>query len=549
MSGIQIGGIASGMDTAAMVEAMMAVQRVRVDRVFQQKVRVGWQQEALVGVSNTYANFVLNMRDTFGISNSVSTHGMTRPGAVSNLSWVNRAVSSNNSVVTARASTNAARGRHQLEVHQVADSFRVASQGNVTQAGGSRDNLASQLGIEKELTFTLGNGTETIEIKVTGDMTMDELVQQMNQIDGVTASYDATLDRFFLQTTETGADQQVIIAGEGAEEILQALNLNMGQPHETTGQFVGRGQNALIDFNGAKGIEFSSNQFNIQGIDFSLHSASVGEIITVTVETDVDSVFDKVMAFVNEYNAMILEINQLLTAPVNRDFPPLTDDQRAAMTEREIEVWEEKAKSGILRNDSTVNSVQQQLRSAMMQNVTLVDGTVLNLHSIGIQGVSLPTSQTSGTLQVNEEQLRAAIAENPEGVLQLFFAVPNDPSLQTSDRNLSASQIQEKRAQSGIFNRLTDIVSNGISQIISRAGDGDNATAFRQVNAFVMTDFVTRGSRSLLDDQIKEFNRQITTLNNRLSQVEARYWRQFTAMEAAIAGMNNQQNALFNMWM
>jgi len=548
MSRIQIGGIASGMDTAALVESMMAVQRVRVDRVFQQRVRVQWQQEALVGVSNTYANFILKMRDNFEISNSVSIHGMTRPGTANNLSWVNRATSSNESVVTARATTNAARGKHQLEVHQVADNFRVASQGNITREGGSRENLASQLGIEGELTFTLGNGSESVEITVNGQMTMEELVQKMNQLDGITASYDATLDRFFLQTTNTGADQVVVLEGEGAEAILQALNLEMGGVNEQ-GQFIGQGQNAIVDFNGAKGIEFANNHFSIQGIDFSLHNASVGEIVTVTVEPDVDSVFDKVMSFVNEYNAMMLEINNLLTAPVNRDFPPLTDEQRSGMTEREIDLWEEKAKSGILRNDSTISSVQQQLRTSMMQNVTLADGTVLNLHSIGIQGVSQPTSQTAGMLQVNEEQLRAAIAENPEGVLEVFFAVPDDTSLHTSDRNLSSDQVQTKRAQSGIFNRMTDIMTNGMSQMVSRAGAGDNATAFRQVNAFVMTDFVTGGSRSLLDNQITEFNRQITTLNNRLSQVEARYWRQFTAMEAAIAGMQNQQNSLLGLWM
>ena len=32
-----------------------------------------------------------------------------------------------------------------------------------------------------------------------------------------------------------------------------------------------------------------------------------------------------------------------------RDFPPLTEKQKEDMEEREIELWEEKAKSGMLR--------------------------------------------------------------------------------------------------------------------------------------------------------------------------------------------------------
>lgn len=43
---------------------------------------------------------------------------------------------------------------------------------------------------------------------------------------------------------------------------------------------------------------------------------------------------------------------------------------------------------------------------------------------------------------------------------------------------------------------------------------------------------------------MKQLNKQIDTFQDRLTQIEDRYWRQFTAMEKAISQMNEQSDYL-----
>lgn len=543
MAGIQLGGLASGFDTTSMVESLMKVEQLKVDKVQQQKIKVEWQQEAYSSISDRYSDFILKMRDNFGISNSVSTHGLTRPSTMNNLSWLNKASSSNSNILDVKALSEAKPGKYEVKVTQLAENFKAASSSNVSKNKDGK-NLAEQLGLkeDEEINLKISNGKDTIEIKGKAkDLTMDDLVKQINGLSGITASYDKSIDRFFIQTSETGADHQLSItddtgSGTGGE-ILKALKLDSAITSGTTYS----GKNAKIDYNGAKDIEFSSNTFRLQGIEFSLKSSDVNETVTVNVSTDVDAVVDKVTTFVNEYNKLITDIGKILGEKSYKDYDPLTDEQKQDMTEKQIELWEAKAKSGLLRNDSIIRTVQQNIKSALLQDVTLADGSSISLHSIGIQTKGYSSAETSGELQIDEDKLRAAITDNPNGVLELFFATPSDSKLQTSDRNLSTSQIQQKRKESGLFNRVTDVMVNGISQIISKAGAGDNANNYRQVNSFIMLDFTASGSKSLLDNRLVDINKRITTLNNRMSQVEARYWSQFTAMETAISKLQSQQ--------
>lgn len=551
MAGIQLGGLVSGFDTTSMVESLMKVEQLKVDKVQQQKMKVEWQKEAYVKVSDRYSEFILSMRDTFGISNSISSHGLTRPSTTNNLNWLNKATTSNSSILEAKVLSEAKPGKYEVKVTQLAETFKAASAENVSKNKEGK-NLAEQLGLdaEQDIDLEISNGKESIKIEGKAkDLTMDDLVKKINSLSGVSASYDKTIDRFFIQTTETGAEHQLMITdntGTGTStsggEILKALHLDSSI---TSGQTY-KGQNAKIDYNGAKDIEFSSNTFNLQGIEFSLNSSNVNETVIVNVSTDVDAVVDKVKTFVDEYNKLTTDIGKILGESVYRDYAPLTDAQKENMTEKQIELWEEKAKSGLLRNDSIISMIQQNIKSAILQDVVLSDGTSINLNSIGIQTKSYSSAATSGELQIDEEKLRAAITNNPSGVIELFFATPSDSDLNTSDRNLSTSQVQEKRKQCGLFNRITDVMVNGMSQIINKAGAGDSANNYRKVNTFIMLDFTASGSKSLLDNRLLDINKRITTLNNSMAKIEARYWSKFTAMETALSKLQSQQSMFYN---
>lgn len=539
MAGIQIGGIASGFDTTAMVEQLMKAEQSRVDTITNKRKIVEYTQEAYNEVNKMYSDFILNMRDLFGVNSYISNTGATRPSAANNLSWVNKATSSNDKILTAKPTSAAATGKHEITVHQLADSAKFASSSNV-QLDGSK-SISEQLGVDQfEITITTAKGTTIIK-DTDGTMTFDQLVKEMNNIEGVSASYDASIGRFFLQTSETGADQFIQIEGPHADQLLGELHLNM-----TSGTKYA-GQNAIIDYNGATGIEFSSNQFRIQGLELDLKGVNPGEKVTVAVEMDVDEVLNRMNTFVSEYNKLVENIGNKLTEKVyHKDYPPLTDDQKKAMTDKEIELWEAKTKSGLVRNDSIIDSIQNSLREALLQPVMLADGTSISLADFGITGKGYFEGGSKGQLTIDEDKFREAMRTKGDSFGQLMFATPSDSSLNVLDKGLSQSQLTQKRQQSGIFNRVTDIMVNGMQQLIQKAGTGSQDSTLRKVSSNILLDFVKSGSKSVLGTSISDYNKRIDALNAKLKTIEARYWAQFSAMEKAISQMQSQSATLFS---
>ncbi len=539
MAGIQIGGIASGFDTTAMVEKLMEAEQTRVDNVVTKRKLAEYTQEAYNEVNKMYSDFILNMRDLFGVNSYISNTGATRPSAANNLSWVNKATSSNDKILTAKPTSAATTGKHEITVHQLADSAKFASSSNV-QLDGSK-SISEQLGVDQfEITITTAKGTTTIK-DTDGTMTFDQLVKEMNNIEGVSASYDASIGRFFLQTSETGADQFIQIEGPHADQLLGELHLNM-----TSGTKYA-GQNAIIDYNGATGIEFSSNQFRVQGLELDLKGVNPGEKVTVTVEMDTEEVLNRMKTFVSEYNKLIEDIGTKLTEKAyHKDYPPLTDEQKKAMTDKEIELWEAKTKSGLIRNDSVIEGIQNSLRDALLQPVTLADGTTISLADFGITGKGYFEGGSKGQLTIDEDKFREAMRTKGDSFGQLMFATPSDSSLNVLDKGLSQSQLTQKRQQSGIFNRVTDIMVNGMQQLIQKAGTGSQDSTLRKVSSNILLDFVKSGSKSVLGTSISDYNKRIDDLNAKLKTIEARYWSQFSAMEKAISQMQSQSATLFS---
>ena len=125
----------------------------------------------------------------------------------------------------------------------------------------------------------------------------------------------------------------------------------------------------------------------------------------------------RITDFVDLYNETIAEINGKLMEPYYRDFPPLTDKQKEAMSEREIELWEEKAKSGMLRNDTMLSGILSRCVWPFRLRGGGNRGEYNSLHTIGI---TTGLWHERGNLHVNETKLREALAKDPESVMALF---------------------------------------------------------------------------------------------------------------------------------
>ncbi|WP_353893735.1 flagellar filament capping protein FliD [Proteinivorax hydrogeniformans] len=482
---MRIGGIGSGMDTEAMLEQLMEAERMPLDRLQQQKQVLEWQHEDYRQINSkmlSFRNSVSDMR----FSNNMLRRSTT---------------SSDESVVTASASSNAQDGNYNVNVKSLAQrSFAQSSELNLEEGkpltelfGESlEENITIQTSGEK-VTFSFKTSSEIEELKENGELeqgvlyvdkegSLDEFLRTVNNSEaGVHMFYDSSEGRMFINSTETGADNTIDVSGS---LFIDALGINEDNT-ET-------GKNASVNINGFN-INPQGNDFEFGGINYSIKSIGTA---TASVGRDNDHLFDQVKGFVDEYNKVLLSLNGKLNEPLHRDYPPLTDEQKRHLSDREIEQWEELSRSGHLRNDSILSRSATNIRRVIS---TQVDGDFRTLSQIGIETRDY---REGGVLHIDEQKLRDAIEENPRGVFELFAGNEN------SD---------------GIASEMRTNLRRGMDQIGNRAGSSDNID--RQ-------SFIGRSMRDI-DDRIDR-------MEDRLARVEQRYWDQFTAMESALYEMYSQ---------
>ncbi|KXZ39064.1 flagellar hook-associated protein 2 [Alkalithermobacter thermoalcaliphilus JW-YL-7 = DSM 7308] len=524
---MRIGGLASGIDTEGLIKQLMDAERLRLNKFNQQKQIKVWTQERYNDINKSIANFILDTRRDFGISSLTSS--------TNNFTWIKRATSSDSSVLTATATTSAMNGTHTIRVKSLASGVNVASQEAIQDRGDNK--TLSQLAEEIE-GFTLSTDEEgNFTIKINGeditlnsDFRMSDVVKAINDVSSKTkvrASYDANIGRLLLSTTNTGSEAKIEIDNDTRDVFNNLFKLNM----ENTEY---KGTDAIIDFNGAENIAYSTNQFRINGINIDLRSANEDQEYTIRIDTDVDGVYEKIKSFVDKYNDLIDNLNKIVTEKRYRDYKPLLEEERKALDEETIKLWEEKAKSGLLRGDETINRILNSTRSGLYESV-YSDGNnrLVGFSHLTEIGITTGNYQDRGKLTINEDRLKRAIQDDPDAVINLLFKTSN------------ASDPSQKRKETGIINRIYDDLIDGMKGIINRSGTGDNASLYRNVRANILIDFVTKSSSiSLIDRDIRNIDRQIDNENMRLSRIEESYWRRFTALEKAMAKMAEQSGWL-----
>jgi flagellar capping protein FliD len=173
------------------------------------------------------------------------------------------------------------------------------------------------------------------------------------------------------------------------------------------------------------------------------------------------------------------------------------------MSEKEIELWEEKAKSGTLRSDSIITSGLSKMRQDLYGPVSGIMSEFNQLAAIGITTSS--NYLDKGKLEINVDKLKKALSEDPNAVYELF----------NKDGTTAAEQ--------GIGKRLRSTIKATMTDIEKKAGKSYSVN-----NSFV------------LGRNLDDLDKQISKFEAKLIQVEDRYWRQFTAMEKAIQRANEQ---------
>jgi flagellar capping protein FliD len=222
-----------------------------------------------------------------------------------------------------------------------------------------------------------------------------------------------------------------------------------------------------------------------------------------------DKVVEKIKKFVETYNEVIGAVHGKLGEERYGDYQPLTVEQRDSMSDKQAERWDEKARSGMLKNDPILRGIMTEMRNEM--TVPLAGASSSAFDVLAEIGISVKGShKENGKLTLDEDKLRQVLATNPDQVKELF------------------TKTGTTTADTGIAKRLYDTLNAGMKKISQKAGS---------------TGSVPTGN--LIGKEMIRLNTQMSNFNQRLVGVEDRYWKQFTAMEKAMSQMNSQSSWLY----
>ena len=508
---MRIGGLATGMDTESIIKSMMEANRIPLNKVTQKKQFVEWQLDNYRSTNldlkkfddNLFSNMILSDKfrqkimdvsnpDVLGVKNLNSTGDFSGTITIKEL-----------------AKNSTMQGGEVEGLGGKALTSTLADLGLVT-AGGKTSITINAIGADGKMPAANEDGSEGITLEFNSTDSLQSVLNKINKETGVTAFFDSKEGRIGVSSKNGGTlakpgdtvddyRSEIVISGELGTKL--KIN-NEADPSIK----VNAGQNAVFNLNGMD-MTRSTNNFEVNGFEFTLKAVSPGEV-TFSSAPDVDSIVDNVVKFVDEYNKLIESLNDKIREPKYRDFHPLSAEEKADMKEKEIELWEEKAMSGVLRNDPIISSMLSQMRTALMGTVGKDDG--MTLKAIGI--TTSKDYLENGKLVIDEEVLRKAIAEDPDKVHQLFAA--------SDDANVE---------NQGFARRLRGAVQAAETKITDRAGKASSVN-----NSFTL-------GKNLID-----MDKQIIRFEDRLKMVENRLWKQFTAMEVAIQKANAQSASLMN---
>lgn len=491
---MRITGLASGMDTETMIKDMMKAKRIPLNKITQKKQYMEWQRDDYRAANKKIFDFRKLTNDTM-LRQSTYIQKIVTSSAPDDVSVRN---------ITSTSDFN---GKIKVENLAVAATMQskssvIASEADLAKPLKDTITVPSSFVIKSiKVDGTLDSG---YEVKLDDKSTMKTVLDDINKNSGVNAVYDSFTGKIAFTSKNSGnvsGGNEIEFSGSyGFLNVEQnntiAFNSNSGS----------MGENAIFTYNGLK-TERQSNTFQISGFEVTLKKESNVDI-TFSSSPDTDKILESVVKFVDEYNKMIENFNTEIREKKFRDFQPLSTEQKVDMKEKEIELWEEKAKSGTLRNDSILSSALNKMRSELNASLSGVTGAN-RLSEIGIS--TSENYMENGKLIIDEAKLRQAISEDPNQVYELFAA--------NGDTD----------AEKGLARRLVTILDDTRKKVIEKAGS-DTAVN----NTFS------------LGRTLNGFEDQISRFEDRLLMIEDRYYRQFAAMESAIQRANQQSAYLMN---
>ena len=345
-------------------------------------------------------------------------------------------------------------------------------------------------------------------IALTADSTVSDIISAVNNSNaGVKMTYVQSLDRFEFTSTDSGGEKA--ITGNIAASLLgtEATVISASTEASMTVKYKDGTEMTLSS---------STDSFSLDGLTIKVNESFVaGDPVTMSSKANTDAVLSGIKDMIKDYNDIVDIVNKEYSTKPNRNYLPLTDEQKEDMSESEIKAWDEKANTGMLFGDSDLASLSSDLRS-----VVLKDGdSILAFEAIGITSSS--SWKDNGKLIIDEDKLRTAIENDPESVQKLFVGETDAAGVKISDgaadrlKTVMNSYVRTEGSPKGI--------------LIEKAGHPSSPLSI--INNSLYT-------------QIKDIDTFVLKLKVRLQSEQTRYQTQFTNLETVISNLNSQSGWL-----
>ena len=351
-----------------------------------------------------------------------------------------------------------------------------------------------------------------------------ETVTAFTGMDGVDEESEKNRLTSYVQDYASISDRDEVLAGSALSGLGMAdiavdadgnVTVNGGANDSSTstipkGMALIEASDSKIILNGAE-LTSSSAVVSANGLDITLTGLTkTDEPITFSVTNDTESVYNSIKSFLKEYNSVMKEMNTLYNADSAKGYEPLTSEEKEAMSDDDVKLWEDKIKNSLLRSDSTLSSIMSSMRSAMMSTVEY-DGKTYALSSFGIM---TSTDYTEGGLlhiygdaddsvySAKDDKLKKALDEDPDAVIATL---------------------------TGVFGKLRETMS----QKMSATKYSSSLTFYNDIK---------------MKSDVKSYEDEIEDWEDRLAEMEDSYYSKFTAMETALAKLQSQQSFMSSLF-
>lgn len=356
MALLTFGGLASGLDTNSIIDALVQAERVPITQAKQRQTSINSALTTINAVS-TKLGALKNAAQALSTSLGFSSYKST----------------SSDAAVVSTVSGVASPGSFDLTVNQLAKEQRTYS-----NAFGSS---SADLGFSGSLSVQVGTGTAA-NITVDSTDSLTDIAAKING-SGIRANasvlFDGTNYKLQVRGLDTGSANGITFGESG-------VPLGLSTPANT----VQSAQNARVTVDGNV-IERPSNQFVgvIPGVSLAL-TKPTSTPVTVQVASDPEALSTKIKAFVTAYNDVV------------------------ATSQNASGFGATKPGNTLLAGDATLRAVVDKLAGSVGNNVAGTTGIYKTLGSIGL------SSDKEGRLKLDESKLASVMNSDPNSVMKLF---------------------------------------------------------------------------------------------------------------------------------